>query len=152
ISELTNSDLNLTPSYQRGDVWTTNDRQALIESVLRGIPLPSIILREVGASDPQEVVDGKQRLTALLRFVGSHPAALERVQEADARHPGKDLLKFFRENYPKFKAAWKTLEGESITAARENDYYFPFRLRNNGSGGLNGPDLEALRGKYYTQI
>lgn len=152
ISELTNSDLNLTPSYQRGDVWTTNDRQALIESVLRGIPLPSIILREVGASDPQEVVDGKQRLTALLRFVGSHPAALGRVQEADARHPGKDLLKVFRENYPKFKAAWKALEGESITAALENEYYFPFKLRNNGSGGLNGPELEALRGKYYTQI
>ncbi|MFT4227202.1 DUF262 domain-containing protein [Micropruina sp.] len=152
ISELTNSDLNLTPSYQRGDVWTTNDRQALIESVLRGVPLPSIILREVGASDPQEVVDGKQRLTALLRFVGSHPAALERVQEADARHPGKDLLRNFRENYPKFKAAWKTLEGESITAALENEYYFPFKLRNNGSGGLNGHELEALRGKYYTQI
>lgn len=152
ISELTNSDLNLTPSYQRGDVWTTNDRQALIESVLRGIPLPSIILREVGASDPQEVVDGKQRLTALLRFVGSHPAALERVQEADSRHPGKELLKTFRENYPKFKSAWKALEGESITAALENEYYFPFKLRNNGSGGLNGPELEVLRGKYYTEI
>ncbi|WP_182046366.1 DUF262 domain-containing protein [Curtobacterium sp. ME26] len=152
ISELTNSDLNLTPSYQRGDVWTTGDRQALIESVLRGIPLPSIILREVSASDPQEVVDGKQRLTALLRFVGSHPAALERVQKAEARHPGKDLLKNFREDYPKFKAAWKTLENESITAALENEYYFPFKLRNNGSGGLLGPELEALHGKYYTQI
>lgn len=152
INELATSELNLTPSYQRGDVWTTNDRQALIESILRGIPLPSIILREVGASDPQEVVDGKQRLTALLRFVGRHPAALERVGEADARHPGKDLLKNFTEDYPKFKTAWKALEGESITAAKENEYYFPFRLRNNDSGGLKGPELEALQGKYYTQI
>lgn len=152
INELATSDLNLTPSYQRGDVWTTNDRQALIESILRGIPLPSIILREVGASDPQEVVDGKQRLTALLRFVGRHPAALERVEEADARHPGGDLLKNFTEDYPKFKAAWKTLEGESITAAKENEYYFPFKLRNNESGGLKGPELGALQGKYYTQI
>lgn len=152
ISELTSSDMNLTPSYQRGDVWTTNDRQALIESVVRGIPLPSIILREVGPSDPQEVVDGKQRLTALMRFVGSHPAALARVEEADARHPGKDLLKNFREDYPKFKAAWRALEGESITAALENEYYFPFKLRNTGVGGLNGPELEALRGKYFTQI
>lgn len=152
INELTTSDLNLTPSYQRGDVWSTNDRQALIESVLRGIPLPSIILREVGPSDPQEVVDGKQRLTALLRFVGSHPAALERVREADTVHPGHDLLKNFKEDYPRFKRAWKSLEGESLTAALENDYYFPFKLRNNDSGGLKGPALEALQGRYYTQI
>ena len=152
INELTTSDLNLTPSYQRGDVWTTNDRQALIESVLRGIPLPSIILREVGPSDPQEVVDGKQRLTALLRFVGSHPAALARVQAADSRHPGQDLLKNFKEDYLKFKTAWKSLEGESLTVEKENQYYFPFKLRNNGSGGLKGPALEALQGKYYTQI
>ena len=152
INELTTSDLNLTPSYQRGDVWTTNDRQALIESVLRGIPLPSIILREVGPSDPQEVVDGKQRLTALLRFVGAHPAALERVEAADKRHPGKDLLKNYRADYPRFKKAWKTLESENLTAALENEYYFPFKLRNNGSGGLTGPSLELLQGKYYTQI
>lgn len=152
INELTTSDLNLTPSYQRGDVWSTNDRQALIESVLRGIPLPSIILREVGPSDPQEVVDGKQRLTALLRFVASHPAALEKVQAADTRHPGHGLLKNFKEDYPRFKRAWKSLEGENLTAALENDYYFPFKLRNNDSGGLMGPALEALQGKYYTQI
>lgn len=152
INELATSDLNLTPSYQRGDVWTTNDRQALIESILRGIPLPSIILREVGAADPQEVVDGKQRLTALLRFVGRHPAALERVEKADARHSGQDLLKNFTEDYPKFKAAWRALEGESITAAKENEYYFPFKLRNNDSGGLKGPELGTLQGKYYTQI
>lgn len=152
INELATSDINLTPSYQRGDVWTTNDRQALIESILRGIPLPSIILREVGAADPQEVVDGKQRLTALLRFVGRHPAAIERVKEADARHQGKDLFKNFTEDYPKFKAAWKALEGESISAAKENEYYFPFKLRNNDSGGLKGPELGLLQNKYYTQI
>lgn len=152
ISELTTSDLNLTPSYQRGDVWSTNDRQALIESVLRGIPLPSIILREVGPSDPQEVVDGKQRLTALLRFVGSHPAALATVQAADARHPGQNLLKIFKEDYPKFMRAWKSLEQENLTTERENHYYFPFKLRNNDGGGLKGSALEALQGKYYTQI
>jgi hypothetical protein len=152
IIQLTDSDLNLTPSYQRGDVWTTADRQALIESVLRGIPLPSIILREVGASNPQEVVDGKQRLTALLRFVGTHPVAVAKVQEADSRHPGKELLENFSKDYLMFRRAWKTLEGETLTAALENEYYFPFKLRNNGSGGLNGTGLEPLRGKYYTQI
>lgn len=152
ISELTDTDLNLTPSYQRGDVWTTSDRQALIESVLRGIPLPSIILLETGPTTPQDVVDGKQRLTALLRFVGAHPVAVETVQAAEARHPKSDLMTLFRADYPRFRRAWKTLQGESLTTSLEDTYYFPFKLRNNGLGGLIGPELEPLRGKYYTEI
>jgi hypothetical protein len=56
--------LNLSPSYQRGDVWPMSDAQMLIESILRGIPLPSVIILKPVASDaPYEVVDGKQRLT-----------------------------------------------------------------------------------------
>lgn len=68
--------LNLSPSYQRGDVWPTKDAQKLIESILRGIPLPSIILLRPKSKNKQakyEVVDGKQRLTSILRFIGEHP-------------------------------------------------------------------------------
>ena len=71
--------LNLSPTYQRGDVWPTSFCQQLIESVLRGIPLPSIILLRPQAgkgTGPYEVVDGKQRLTSILRFMGQHPIAL----------------------------------------------------------------------------
>lgn len=83
--------LNLSPTYQRGDVWSTDLYQQLIISILRGIPLPSIILlrpHSRGSSGKYEVVDGKQRLTAILRFTGKYPDALQRVksQEARARH------------------------------------------------------------------
>lgn len=152
VSELTDSELNLTPSYQRGDVWTTADRQSLIESVLRGIPLPSLILLETGPNTPHEVVDGKQRLTALLRFVGEHPVAKKIVQAAETRHPGENLSQLFKTDYPLFRRKWKALEGENLSISREDAYYFPFKLRNSGAGGLNGPELEPLRGKYYTQI
>ena len=55
--------LNLAPSYQRGDVWSTSARQLLIESILRGIPLPSVILLKSSRPETRryEVVDGKQR-------------------------------------------------------------------------------------------
>ena len=36
ISDFTGKKLNLTPSYQRGDVWGAPARQMLIESILRG--------------------------------------------------------------------------------------------------------------------
>lgn len=152
IFQLTRTKLNLTPSYQRGDVWRTGDRQALIESILRGIPLPSIILRRNGGSTPHDVVDGKQRLTAILRFVGQHPTALAKVADADARHPGAGLKTLFATDYVKFRTAWRQLVGEPLTTKLEDDYYFPFKLRTDGKGGLVGPDLEPLRGKYYAQI
>lgn len=152
ISEFTDMGLNLTPSYQRGDVWRTGDRQALIESILRGIPLPSVILLETGPTSDHEVVDGKQRLTAILRFVGRHPVALAKVKEADERHPGGGLATLFTTDYPRFRQAWKRLEGEPLTTKLEDEYYFPFKLRSDEKGGLVGPDLEPLQGKYYTQI
>lgn len=152
IFQFTRKKLNLSPSYQRGDVWRPSDRQALIESILRGIPLPSLILLRTKGPMTHEVVDGKQRLTAILRFVGAHPVALEVVRKADARHPGKGLLSLFQTDYPKFRRAWKALEQEDLTAKLEDGYFFPFKLRNNADGGLVGEYLEPLQGKYYTQI
>ncbi len=166
IFQLTMSSLNLTPTYQRGDVWGNSDRQSLLESILRGVPLPSVILLQTGPSTPHEVVDGKQRLTTILRFVGMHPVAKQKVAEVTARHSGKkfndkgrldergdrNLTDLFNEDYPAFRRAWKALEGYALKATHENEYYFPFKLRMTGDGGLVGPFLEPLRGKYFTQI
>ena len=152
IYQLTKKRLNLTPSYQRGDVWRTGDRQALIESIVRGIPLPSIILLKTGAKTPHDVVDGKQRLTAILRFVGEHPIAVAKVKEASDKYPEADFQGLFKQDYPKFRKAWKQVMGEPLTAKLEDDFYFPFKLRADEKGGLIGPVLEPLRGKYYTQI
>ncbi|MBC7630559.1 DUF262 domain-containing protein [Aeromicrobium sp.] len=145
-------DINLAPSYQRSDVWSLSARQMLIESILRGIPLPSIILlndQDRGASSPYDVVDGRQRLTSIFRFIGAHPTALTKVDEVDKENPDLGLKNLFRTDYPKFKRAWRSLYG-SLSAKDEEKYYFPFKLRT-GDHVMQGP-LEALRGKYYSQI
>ena len=143
--------LDLSPSYQRGDVWPTSDAQMLIESILRGIPLPSVILlKREGDEAPYEVVDGKQRLTAILRFIGKHPLAREHVEDADRTHPGAGFRRLFEDDYPAFRRKWKNLMGEPLTEARERELCFPFKLRRD-SKALQG-ELSPLQGKYYTQI
>jgi hypothetical protein len=143
--------LNLSPSYQRGDVWPTSDAQILIESILRGIPLPSVILLKPEATDAQyEVVDGKQRLNSILRFIGKHPRALDIVKAADDAHPDAEFAELFENDYPKFRRKWKNLVGQQLTAAQERANYFPFKLRT-GAKPLQG-ELSGLQGKYYTQI
>lgn len=55
-------------NLQRGDVWTLEQKESLIESLLvqRYIPPISVILSE---NDQYQVIDGKQRLTALIQYL-----------------------------------------------------------------------------------
>jgi hypothetical protein len=152
-------DMDLNPSYQRGDVWPTADAQLLIESVLRGIPLPSIILLKYNTEDGDkyEIVDGKQRLTSILRFIGSHPRALATVKakaEEWREEWGVDVddtVNLFKANYPAYKTLWHKHDASRLTAKKEKELYFPFTLRVGDVAPLS-EDLEQLRGRYYSDI
>ena len=146
--------LNLSPSYQRADVWRTPDSQLLIESVLRGIPLPSVILLAFdveGLGDQYEVVDGKQRLTSILRFIGRHPRAVELVESKAKEWGVPDLLNVFQTDYPAFRKVWKKHSSQTLSAGVERELYFPFPLRSGEVPGLSG-SLDSLKGKYYSQV
>lgn len=148
-------EMDLNPSYQRADVWPTGDAQLLIESVLRGIPLPSVILlqRNTEQGDRYEIVDGKQRLTSLLRFTGAHPKALATVAAKAAQwgESTDEMQSLFASDYPLYKKRWRKHEATNLTAKQEKDLYFPFALRSGDVPTLAG-DLEQLRGRYYSEI
>jgi hypothetical protein len=63
--------LNLSPGFQRQSVWKDSDRAKLIDSILRRYPLPAIFLyrREDKGDLVYDVVDGKQRLESIFRFM-----------------------------------------------------------------------------------
>ena len=73
IGELVNlyrdGELNIHPEFQRFFRWTATQKARLIESLLLGIPLPSIFVsqRDDGVWD---VVDGLQRLSTIFEFMG----------------------------------------------------------------------------------
>lgn len=64
------------PDFQRGYVWTLEDKQKLIMSVLRSQPLGSIIIARDESFKTGEffILDGKQRINALAEFYcGCYP-------------------------------------------------------------------------------
>ena len=60
--------INLAPAFQRHKVWGKKQNSELVESILMGIPLPIMYFFQNETGDIQ-VVDGKQRLSALFDFM-----------------------------------------------------------------------------------
>ena len=71
VRRISDGDYDLQPDFQRGEVWSTQKKRRLIDSVLRGWHVPPVHL-VVGEDGRSDVLDGQQRLTAIRDFVRGH--------------------------------------------------------------------------------
>ncbi len=62
-------DLNIAPDYQRLFRWDLGQKTKFIESILLGIPIPAIFVAE-NETGRWELVDGLQRISTVLEFMG----------------------------------------------------------------------------------
>jgi len=66
-------ELELSPKFQRRTVWSPRGKSYLIDSILKGFPLPPFFIREKllvrERRTIREVVDGQQRLRTILEFI-----------------------------------------------------------------------------------
>ena len=74
-------DIIVDPNFQRLFRWDVERKSRLIESILVRIPLPSIFVFELGNSK-WEVIDGLQRLSTILEFMGEL-----KNSDGDSIHP-----------------------------------------------------------------
>jgi hypothetical protein len=93
----------LDPPFQRGSVWSLEQKQAWIESVLMGLSLPSLIVNRFQGHKTYGyqsiVIDGQQRLRATAEFMRS---------EFSVRG------EFYKDQGEVFRRQWE-LAGTSIT-------------------------------------
>jgi hypothetical protein len=68
VRRIANGRFVMDPDFQRGFVWDARKQSRLIESILMRIPLPVFYVAE-DAEGRLVVVDGRQRLTTLSRFM-----------------------------------------------------------------------------------
>lgn len=67
-NRIKNKDVNLQPDFQRGEVWSTQKKKKLIDSILRGWKIPPIHFVQ-GEDAVDEVLDGQQRLVSIRDFI-----------------------------------------------------------------------------------
>lgn len=65
-------ELELSPKFQRNKVWNHSTKSYLIDTILRGMPIPPVFFTQrIDLSTRKtlrEVIDGQQRLTAIMEF------------------------------------------------------------------------------------
>lgn len=85
--------LVLDPPFQRGSVWTLDQKRAWIESILADLPLPAIFINQFGSvsgghpkyGHRDVVIDGQQRIRATAAFLaGEFDVRGERFPDQDA--------------------------------------------------------------------
>lgn len=75
--------IEIAPEYQRHFVWDRTRQSQLIESLLLGIPVPNLFMA-TNKDSTWEVIDGLQRLTTVVNFVGEDQV-IKKVNESGVK-------------------------------------------------------------------
>jgi len=93
--------LQISPDIQRREVWTAISKMMLVDSIAREVPIGAITLYEDSSQNFKvyEVIDGKQRLTALLSYMRDEfeldEAKLAAAEDDEIANVGKDQAEPF---------------------------------------------------------
>lgn len=60
--------INLHPPYQRNFIWSSKDQKLLIDSIMKGYPLPNFFIYK-NENETYDMVDGQQRATTISKYV-----------------------------------------------------------------------------------
>lgn len=69
MSMYRDGDLDIHPEFQRIFRWSDEQKSRLVESILLGIPVPTVFVSQ-RSDGVWDVIDGVQRLSTILEFVG----------------------------------------------------------------------------------
>jgi hypothetical protein len=74
--------INPVPTYQRTEVWKQEQKQMLMDSILRQIDIPKIYLRKITTSKfKYEIIDGQQRMRTIWDYLNNKfPLSEEAIQ------------------------------------------------------------------------
>ena len=130
------SNYNLKPDYQRRITWDNKKRSKLIESLIINIPIPPIFLYEFDY-DKYEVMDGLQRITAIIDFYDNkyRLTGLEEWKELEGKRY-KDLPEKIREGIDRRQLQVITLLKESAASIERADRIKRLVFERLNTGGV----------------
>lgn len=131
--------LEINKEFQRNSVWRTPGKVYLIDSILRGYPIPKLYFRSKidpkTQSSVREVVDGQQRLLAIFQFADDKLELTSRAREFNGlRYSNLD-----EEQKTQFLSY--TFVAEQFINASDDDVLEVFSRINSYTVALNAAEL-----------
>lgn len=142
-------ELDLKPRYQRNPVWNIKTKSYLIDTLLRGLPIPQIFIRQIidvkTMKSVREVIDGQQRLRAIIEFVQDEFAVMKSHNPEYPNMKYSDLDDLTRE-----ELLFYQIPVEVISTKDDNVIYDLFARLNTNSMTLNKQELRnaSYRGEF----
>lgn len=138
--------LEITPKFQRRGVWKAAARSYFVDTLLRSMPVPPIYLRVVQSEDHKrvvrEVVDGQQRVSAVMDFIDSKYRLSKALDTTWAGKTFEDLTAEEQQRITTFSFSAEVFHGISDLEVLEI-----FARLNTYSVPLNAQELR--NGKYF---
>lgn len=135
--------LKLNPEFQRGSVWPAAARTYLIDTILRRLPVPKIYVRTrvdlQTKKSFREVVDGQQRLRAILDFGNNRFALGPRAKEWVGKRYS-DLTEGEQERFLGYSIAT-----DQLINASDSDVLEVFSRLNSYTVPVNPPELRHAK-------
>lgn len=152
VGRINGRELDLQPSFQRGEVWDLKRRQRLIDTILRGWYVPAVHF-VIDTEGNELVLDGQQRLTTIRDFFADDIRIDGGIQPADPHIQSLHGLKY-SELPETTRKAINRFPVQTITLLdynpqEPNELFF----RLNQSYNLTPPEKRnALHGRARDQI
>lgn len=151
----------IAPAYQRKFRWEADRCSQLVESILLGIPVPSLMMA-TNTDSKWEVVDGVQRLSAISKFAGSDELRAKlKVGDPLVLTDLKKLTAFEGLTYEKLPAQtqlhFRTRPLKVITLNDKSDTVVRFDLferLNTGGVALSSQEIRdcVYQGKFSAKL
>lgn len=148
-NQLEKGNIDINPKFQRRDAWSQEEKSRLIESLMLGLPVPTIILAEMkDKKNSFIVIDGKQRLLSIKQFCSNNKEFTKlklRKLEVLTELEGKTIEDLRKDSsYDKFLTAFENATIRTIVIKNwpnEQFLYSVFLRLNTGSKPLSPQEL-----------
>lgn len=130
------------PDWQRGQVWSEDRKQLLIDSILRGWKLPKLYFAKTSDHpDVFDVVDGQQRLSAIFDFFGGELRLSEESAKLFGGTTYDELGPTVSDRFDDFE-----IEYDEITEASDAELQLFFQRLQEGMGLTSAERLNSISG------
>ena len=90
--------IDIRPYFQREGVWSPPDQTRFIDSLVKQLPIPSMCFAFDYKTRKWIVIDGLQRMTAIIKFLNEKENwTLSRLEDIDPKLSGKNSKEFHDE-------------------------------------------------------